>query len=191
MTSLITETNAKSRVDSISKLYNRYGEDLHEELSNLASSLSLSNDDTLDVIQDTFLYFLDDSRKSKIANQENEYDSYKLLLLKSRNLMINKYNQSVSCEYCFDENLVDPNSQVDDSDNSQLVALINREVDNLPDEKRDIFRMHFNEGLTYKEISAYTNRSKIYVSNVVASSKKIIAESLLEKGLSVDKKYQI
>lgn len=186
-----TETDLKQNVDSIGGLYQRFGEDLYEALSDLASSLSLSDDDTLDVIQDTFLYFLDDSRKQKISNQKNSHQSYQLILLKSRDLLINKYKQSVPCYHCIDENIADPSSQKEESDNSQLVELLNKEIDSLPNNQKDIFRMYFNEGLTYKEIGAYTNLDRHVVSNIVNSSKKVIADSLIKKGLSVDKKYRI
>ena len=130
-----------------------------------------------DIVQDIFIYFWE---KRGIIMMDTSVKSY--LFRASRNKYLN-YLRSEKCHHAIKmevnasiDSFVDP----EDSklDIMQLERIINNSINNLPPRCREVYLLHKNDDLTYKEISSRMNIAEKTVENQMTIAFKKLKEQL-------------
>jgi len=153
---------------------------LKESLKYFAYSLTSNNDDANDLLQDTFLKALTNKEKFDPATNLKAW-MYTIM----KNTFINNYRKNMKVSTIVDttedlyylnlSNKVDEVSPESEISHTELEKVVN----NLEDEHRIPFLMHFN-GYKYKEIAEKLNLSIGTVKSRIFFSRKKLMERLKE-----------
>lgn len=120
-----------------------------------------------DIFQDTFINFL------KAIENNNNIDNVQGYLLKiARNNSIN-HKKTVSSNIIFEELIEDFHSSNQDEkyESKEIIEIVNRALDLLPDEFKEAFVLQVYEGMSYQEIANLTNVPVTTVRNRVVRAK--------------------
>lgn len=132
-----------------------------------------NREEAQDVFQETFIRFY------QCANQERVMTNLPAFLLTiSRNLCVNAKRKEKSTIDYQDINFSDKNESVYSSDKKELVELIKRAIELLPNDYKEIFILREYDGLTYQEIADVTGTSLATVKIRIFRAKQKIREIL-------------
>ncbi|MEL7118371.1 MAG: RNA polymerase sigma-70 factor [Bacteroidota bacterium] len=126
-----------------------------------------------DVVHDTFL------KLWERRNQIKEIEKIETLLFTiARNILINQYRRSV----LEDHKLMDMALANDDDEKEALLSekinALKKAVEQLPAKRKQIFKMNYFQGLTYKEIADELSISKNTVEVQITKARKALKEQL-------------
>lgn len=127
-----------------------------------------------DIFQDTFINFL-----KAIENNYNIENVQGYLLKIARNNSIN-HKKTVSSNIIFEELIEDFHSSNQDEkyESKEIIEIVNRALDLLPDESKEAFVLQVYEGMSYQEIANLTNVPVTTVRNRVVRAKMKMREIL-------------
>ena len=131
-----------------------------------------------DLVQDLFIYFWE---KRGTIRMETSVKSY--LFRASRNKYLNyfrneKCHQTIQMEVNYkSENISYPNDG--ELDLKHLEEVINSSINNLTPRCREVYLLHKNEDLSYKEIASQMNLSVKTVENQMTIALKKLSEQLM------------
>ncbi len=148
--------------------------------SNLCNYVNLYiHDQTVseDIVQEIFIYFWEKRGSIRIDASVKSY-----LFRASRNKYLNhlrneKSHQAIKTEVNSGiETFVNPEDNLIDS--KQLEGIIEEVVSNLPPRCREVYQLHRNDDLSYKEIASRMNISEKTVENQMTIALKRVKEQL-------------
>ena len=146
---LETDSNVlvgKKTSEAFASLYQKFGEVLYGSLKN-ATSEQFNDDDVRDVVQDTFLHFLE-------RRQPNV--QYSTFLTKGIEIARGYINKKRLNPASLDMDVVD-GSTMEENTPDDLVRLVKGSIDINDSYNGWLFKMNFEDGLTQKEIAEITN----------------------------------
>jgi RNA polymerase sigma-70 factor (ECF subfamily) len=138
-----------------------------------------NKNDAQDVFQDTFVRFVESSKKPRLMTNVPAY-----LLKIARNLCVN-VKRHEKYPVTFEDYMVPDDHN---NDNDELLKLIKMAIDILPVEYKDIFILREYDGLTYTEIAEVTNTTLAAVKIKLFRAKQKVRE-ILSPYLSELNKY--
>ncbi|MEI6677703.1 MAG: RNA polymerase sigma-70 factor [Mariniphaga sp.] len=153
--------------------FDKYYEDLCNYVNLYIRDQSVSED----IVQDIFVYFWE---KRGIILIDSSVKSY--LIKASRNKYLNhlrdeKSHQAIRIEVTSNrETYVTPNYNL--LNVTQLESLINASIENLPLRCRQVYLLHKNDDLSYKEIASKMDISEKTVENQMTIALKKLREQL-------------
>lgn len=130
-----------------------------------------------DIVQEIFIYFWEKRGAIKIESSVKSY-----LFRASRNKFLNhlrneKSHQAIKMEVVSGiETFVNPEDNLIDS--GQLEVIIDSVVANLPSRCREVYVLHRNDNLSYREIASRMNISEKTVENQMSIALKRLKEQL-------------
>jgi len=130
-----------------------------------------------DIVQEIFIYFWEKRGSIKIESSVKSY-----LFRASRNKFLNhlrneKSHQAIKMEVVSGiETFVNPDDHLIDS--RQLEVIIDSVVANLPSRCREVYVLHRNDNLSYREIASRMNISEKTVENQMSIALKRLKEQL-------------
>jgi RNA polymerase sigma-70 factor (family 1) len=146
-----------------------------------AYALTLVNDHSMaeDIVQNVFL------KTWKNRNKLNPEFSIQSFLYKSvYNEFINSYQQNKAMmllQQKYVESMHEVVETTDDSAMERMLAMINKEIQNLPPKCQQVFILSKKEGLTNIEIAEHLNLSIKTVEAQISKAYSILREKLKEK----------
>lgn len=156
-------------------LLNKFHRKLH------AYALTLVNDHSMaqDIVQNVFL------KTWKSRNKLNPEFSIQSFLYKSvYNEFINTYQQNKAMmllQQKYIESIQNVVETTDDSSIERMLAIINKEIQNLPPKCQQVFILSKKEGLTNIEIAEHLDVSIKTVEAQISKAYKILKEKLKDK----------
>lgn len=163
----------------IEKLYNRFWKELYV----VAYRRLRSEQDVEDMLQDIFVSLL---TSNVILENDDSIRSFLHMRLKSR--IINFFRRQLLSEtYREKESQADMLSHVDSETrlmNLELEAVVQEEINRMPEKMKEIFLLSRNELLTSEEIATQLNLSSQTVRNQISSAIKRIRNTVKIYGRS-------
>lgn len=156
----------KSSEIAFSVLYRRYSSRIYAYCLRFLGD----KDKAQDVFQDTFIRFYNSAKQERVMTNVPAF-----LLRIARNLCVNAKKaekRTISIEDISDF------AVEDDYDNVELLGLIQKALEQLPDEYKDIFILREYDGLSYNEIAELTDESLSNVKVRLHRAKQKIREIL-------------
>jgi RNA polymerase sigma-70 factor (ECF subfamily) len=159
------------------KVFNLLMDLYYEKLCAYAHTLVHRHDISEDLIQNVFVNLW------LIKNDLNEALSIKNYLYKSvYNEFIDHYRKRKPVIYLEKKYLESLDRVLEETDQGldRLIALMNKEIENLPKKCKQVFLLNKKEGLTHTEISEYLNISVKTIEGHITRAFKILSKKIGE-----------
>lgn len=149
-----------------------------------AERLSGSKEEAEDVVADSFVKLL--QRRESFQNMDNVRA---FLYVTTRNACINNYNAGQrhaqahrQMEYLLKSGAAQEGLFEEEMIRAEVISEIYKEVENLPDRAREIFKLIFIDGLSTEEIAGRMGLEMQTIRSQKARALKILKSELLKKG---------
>ena len=166
---------------------NKYGLELlfrrfYRPLTAYAAKFVMRQEEAEDIVQDVFIQFWENRRFDSIKNYLR---SYLYQSVRNRCLNVLESKEEILLKP-IDTVLEWPASELfDESDYDRYMSSIYKEIDNLPDRTREIFKAVVLEGKRYKEVAEEFNVSINTVKTVLTRSLTTLRTKLDDKTFSI------
>jgi RNA polymerase sigma-70 factor (family 1) len=168
------KANDKNAINMLYGIYSR-------KLYNFAFSYLKTEEDALDVVQNAFINLWD---KRKDLTDDSNLEAY--LFTVTKNAVISIFRKKVQeknyLEYLRQMAVISYNDTEDNYDYDTLYEKIGGLIEELPEQRRRIFKMDKEKGLSNKEIAQELNISVKTVEDHKAKAKRFIRKRLGESG---------
>lgn len=166
--------------NAINQLYEIYSRKLY----NFAFSYLKTEEDALDVVQNVFISLWD---KRKNINDDTNLDAYLFTVTKNAviSLFRKKAQEKDYLEHLRSTVVISQNVTEEQYDYEILYAKIQQLIEELPKQRKHIFKLDKEQGLSNKEIAEKLNISVKTVEDHKAKAKRFLKEKLAESGFAV------
>ena len=162
----------KGDISSFDRIYQQY----YKKVYLFARGILKSHEDAENIVQEVFIKIWE-KHKELDENQSFESFIYTISYNTSISLIRKKLSEKSFLEEWF-RRLENEKQVVNEADYNDLRERTNRLIDQLPERRRQVFRMSREEGLTYVEISEKLGISINTVENHMATSLKFLRQHL-------------
>jgi RNA polymerase sigma-70 factor (family 1) len=159
------------------KLYDLYYPKLYQHVTNIVKSAPISED----IVHDTFVVLWE---KRKDINESLSLQSYLFTIARNKLFQLIK---KASKESEITDKIIDAAIHCKMTDEDYLVKEteneINNAIDRLPPKRRQIFKLHSEQGLTYDEIANQLGLSRGTINTQMMRSLKSVKDYLYFQGI--------
>ena len=155
----------QSNADAFRELFDYY----YPKIFSFLKAFVRNSNDAENLVQDVF-FTLWESRSE--LNEHLSFSSflYKIAKNKALNHIRKEVNSRFYTEYC-KQNMNEEDSSTEKAIESRdMIELIRKQIQMIPERRREIFLCSFNEGLSYKEIAEKLNISENTVDSQIRNA---------------------
>lgn len=155
------------------KLYHAYVRRLYAFVQKTAKSPSLAED----VVHDTFVTVWE---KRAELDPRHSFQSFLFTIARNRllNLIKRSEHEASILEELFEYANRDVWKGAEEDDTSEITALLNKAIEQLPERRKAIFNLSQKQGLTYREVATHLNISYSTVNSQMVKALRSIREYL-------------